>query len=400
LRSTSLAVAITLLVLAALTTTPTAAAQATAPDAPASASWHGRAIQDPDPRPPRIRAVWPRGWSAGAVGRGTGYLRPGGSRRVRDVQRRLTRLGYRPGPIDGLFGPRTQAAVRWFQYKHALPTTGRVGRQAITVLYARSQNRPRQPADTGSETKPPATSNTNPKATTTPGAGAGRAEDTGGGAPIAIFVIALAVALLAGLLVGTRLPRRRREVPVVGYAAAAEDLPETAAALERACARGHWTLTRIVQETRPSGARLVERPGLLHALDDVENGRASGIVVTRIREVSARLDDLAVLLQWLGAADGFLASADDDLDTSTDDGRAAATALIDIAGWKRRYTSEPARTWPAVEPRIAALKGRGLPDTTIADVLNLAGIPAPGSRSQWAPADVDAASRRADEAHS
>jgi hypothetical protein len=398
LRFTTSAVAITLLVLAALLTTP-AAAPATAPDAPAAAGWHGRAIQDPDPHPPRVQAAWPAGWSAGPVGRGTGYHRPGGSRRVRDVQRRLTRLGYRPGPIDGLFGPRTQAAVRWFQYKHGLRPSGRVGRLAVTVLHARSSHRPLPPATTttgAAKPTPPTTSHaTPPAATTTP------APDTGGnGAPIAVFITGIAVALLAGLAVGLLVPRRRREIPVIGYAGAAEDMPDTAAVLEQACARGHWTLTRIVHETRPSGARLVERPGLLHALEDVENGRASGIVVTRIREISPRLDDLAMLLQWLGASEGFLASADDDLDTSTDDGRAAAKALIDIAGWKRRYTSEPTRIWPAVEPRIAALKGRGIPDTTIADVLNLAGVPAPGSRRQWDPADVDAASRRAQEAHS
>ena len=52
--------------------------------------------------------------------------RPGGSDRVREVQRRLIGLGYRPGPVDGLFGPRTRAATRWFQYKHGMALTGRV----------------------------------------------------------------------------------------------------------------------------------------------------------------------------------------------------------------------------------------------------------------------------------
>src|SRR3954471_21901321 len=140
MRSTSTVVAITLFVLAALTTP--AAARTQAPHAPAYASWHGRAIKHPRPRPERVRAVWPPGWSAGAVGRGSGYVRAGGSRRVRDVQRRLTRLGYRPGPLDGLFGPRTEAATRWFQYKHGLRSTGRVGRITLAVLRARSDNRP------------------------------------------------------------------------------------------------------------------------------------------------------------------------------------------------------------------------------------------------------------------
>jgi peptidoglycan hydrolase-like protein with peptidoglycan-binding domain len=31
---------------------------------------------------------------------------------VRDVQQALTNAGYDPGPIDGIFGPRTKAALR------------------------------------------------------------------------------------------------------------------------------------------------------------------------------------------------------------------------------------------------------------------------------------------------
>src|SRR3954447_614526 len=115
----------------------------------AAAGWHGRAIQNPRPRPRLVRADWPKGWSAGSVGFGAGYSRPGGSDRVREVQRRLTRLGYRPGPVDGLFGPRTRAATRWFQYKHSLPLTGRVSLSTLAVLQARSEQKPLPAVTTG-----------------------------------------------------------------------------------------------------------------------------------------------------------------------------------------------------------------------------------------------------------
>src|SRR4051794_21514348 len=208
MRSTSTVVAITLFVLAALTTP--AAARTKAPQAPASASWHGRAIQHPRSRPQSVQASWPPGWSAGAVRRGTGYVRPGGSRRVRDVQRRLTRLGYRPGPVDGLFGPRTEAAARWFQYKHGLRSTGPVDKLTLVVLRARSSHRPLPRTTTPVDRTPPAP--VAPKAHPTPA-------PTGGRAPIAVFVIGIALALLAGLAAGTLLPRRRTGTPVVGYVA-------------------------------------------------------------------------------------------------------------------------------------------------------------------------------------
>jgi peptidoglycan hydrolase-like protein with peptidoglycan-binding domain len=41
--------------------------------------------------------------------------RSGYSESVANIQRDLTRLGYDPGPIDGLLGPRTRAAIARFE---------------------------------------------------------------------------------------------------------------------------------------------------------------------------------------------------------------------------------------------------------------------------------------------
>jgi peptidoglycan hydrolase-like protein with peptidoglycan-binding domain len=382
--------AITLFVLAALTTP--AAARTKAPHAPASASWHGRAIQHPRPRPQRVLASWPPGWSAGAVRRGTGFVAARGSRRVRDVQRRLTELGYRPGPVDGLFGPRTEAAARWFQYKHGLHSTGRIGRLTLAVLYARSEHRPLRRSAASVDRTPAATPPPKPQPTKTQPAG---------GTPILAFAIAIALALLAGLLVGTLLPRRRPGTPVLGYVArgGSAEVTATAPALEEACARRDWSLIRIVQEPVDAGTQLAERPGLLHALEQIEAGRAEGLVVTGLRDFTTRFADLAALMQWLTAANGFLAAVDDDLDTSTPGGRATVAAMIDIASWRRQPFGGQ-RLRPQLEPRIAALEDRGLPATAIAAALNLAGVPPPDDHDGWDPRDVTAASRRAQEARS
>jgi peptidoglycan hydrolase-like protein with peptidoglycan-binding domain len=393
MRSTSTVVAITLFVLAALTTP--AAARTKAPDAPASASWHGRAITNPQPRPQRVRAVWPPGWSAGAVGRGTGYVRAGGSRRVRDVQRRLRRLGYRPGPVDGLFGPRTEAAARWFQYKHGLRSTGRVGVATVALLHARSDHRPlRTKPRTKTSTAPPPPAPATPKTKPSP-------QESGVTALVPFILIALA--LVAGVLAGALLPGgRRTRKPVLGYVArgGSNAVAATAPALEDACARHDWSLVRIVQEPDDAGAQLAERPGLLHAMEQIEAGAVEGLVVPGLRDFTTRFADLAALMQWLSAANGFLATVDDGLDTSTADGSAIAAAVIDIASWRRQPFGGEAHQRPDLEPRIAALRDRGLPASAIADALNLAGVPAPGDHDGWDPGDVAAASRRAQEAHS
>ena len=62
--------------------------------------------------------------SAPMLGRGAGYAKPGGSIRVRVLQRQLRGLGLRPGPIDGLYGPRTAAAVARFQRDHGSRSDG------------------------------------------------------------------------------------------------------------------------------------------------------------------------------------------------------------------------------------------------------------------------------------
>lgn len=47
-----------------------------------------------------------------------------GGATVREIQSELTRLGYRPGPIDGLMGSQTRTAIRDFQRAHGLPVDG------------------------------------------------------------------------------------------------------------------------------------------------------------------------------------------------------------------------------------------------------------------------------------
>ena len=73
---------------------------------------------------------------AGTLTRGAGYSSPAESQPVRELQRNLQRLGARPGPVDGLFGPLTEAAVQRFQGAHGLATDGVVGPQTKRRLLA------------------------------------------------------------------------------------------------------------------------------------------------------------------------------------------------------------------------------------------------------------------------
>jgi peptidoglycan hydrolase-like protein with peptidoglycan-binding domain len=80
--------------------------------------------------------------AAGTLARGAGYGSHADSQPVRQLQRSLRRLGERPGPVDGLFGPLTEGAVERFQQAHGLATDGIVGPQTKRRLLAQGAKRP------------------------------------------------------------------------------------------------------------------------------------------------------------------------------------------------------------------------------------------------------------------
>jgi peptidoglycan hydrolase-like protein with peptidoglycan-binding domain len=65
---------------------------------------------------------------------GTGYGLAGGSPQVRVLQRRLFAAGFAPGPVDGLYGPRTASAVARFQTASGLAADGIAGPRTLAAL--------------------------------------------------------------------------------------------------------------------------------------------------------------------------------------------------------------------------------------------------------------------------
>lgn len=66
---------------------------------------------------------------------------------VAELQRQLKAAGFNPGPVDGWFGPKTQAAVRAFQASRGITVDGWVGPQTWgKLLGGRSGPAPAKPA--------------------------------------------------------------------------------------------------------------------------------------------------------------------------------------------------------------------------------------------------------------
>jgi uncharacterized protein (TIGR02594 family) len=60
---------------------------------------------------------------------------------VRAAQARLAELGHAPGPIDGIWGPRTRRAVIAFQREAALPADGIIGPRTREALWGEGARR-------------------------------------------------------------------------------------------------------------------------------------------------------------------------------------------------------------------------------------------------------------------
>jgi g-D-glutamyl-meso-diaminopimelate peptidase len=53
---------------------------------------------------------------------------------VKSLQKRLLGKGINPGPVDGVFGPKTEEAVKRFQEREGLDTDGIAGPMTLAAL--------------------------------------------------------------------------------------------------------------------------------------------------------------------------------------------------------------------------------------------------------------------------
>lgn len=402
--------------------TATAARQETATARPLdpAAGWHGRAVQQlHDHAAVRVAArPVPPGWSAGPVSLGAGYDRAGGSRRVREVQRRLRRLGYAVGPVDGRLGPRTRAALAWFQRKHGLPSDGRAVLATVRHLRART-GAAATPAPPARDPAPaPAAEAAPPRAAdparTAPAASAGDRPAPSLWTPAAAAIGALGLVLLAaGWTLARRerrptparppappplpAPRRPARPHAIGYVrlargASSASFHAQAAAIEVGCLARGLTLVSLVSDVEPDRGATGRPPALAFALGWLEEGDVDRLVVSRADHVSRSPAEAEELLQAVAASRAGLVVLDRDLDTSALPVPEALEAL------GRQAPAAPRRPRELDDPRpidahIASMLEEGLDPGAIAAALNAEPVPPPRG-GRWGSSGVEEAARR------
>jgi peptidoglycan hydrolase-like protein with peptidoglycan-binding domain/DNA invertase Pin-like site-specific DNA recombinase len=430
------------------------------------------------------------------LARGAGYRPPAGSPCVRMLQERLRVAGFDPGPVDGLFGPRTQAAVERLQRAGGLSADGIVGQRTRLLLAerrpdsrtARGPAAPgaapersrtaRRPASEGSRSRDGGTRDRSDSGTRLPTARGmrsasqaieGLGEDTGGNAGPLLLLAAAALVLmvLAGLLLlrlganegGISIPLAQsasfrapsdsqaswatqgsvaalarppasgedggeaREDPptdgvrALGYVSISDkesfDDPRFKAQMDEIdslCERRGWRLVELVRDKEVPSGKALDRPGLGFALERMQAGEVSCLVVSKLRRLSHSVADLGRILEIIGRAGGRLVALDLGIDTSTPEGRKAANVLLAVSGWERQRLAERTRQGleaarakggavgrpsvndvPALKQWIVDLRASGLTLQAIADRLNAEGVPTLRGGQKWRPSAVQAA---------
>jgi DNA invertase Pin-like site-specific DNA recombinase len=149
-----------------------------------------------------------------------------------------------------------------------------------------------------------------------------------------------------------RTARRPRGVPALGYASASAgsslDSPEIEAQrleIESACQGLGLELVDLVRDHEPDESGGEARPGLSYALERIDAGEASCLIVSDLERLSRHVPELAAVVDRLERARVRLIAIDVGLDTATPSGRLAVTP--------RPGTSEPeavAEAEPDVPP--------------------------------------------------
>ena len=402
-------------------------------------------------------AAGPQVWNALAraqkqpLRRGAGYAAANGSQRVRALQQRLQRRGLQPGPVDGLYGPRTEAAVARLQHAAKLKVSGAADVRTRRVLTRTSQGQAAErPVARSVDAILPQTL---PTAAIDPLSGA--AGEGGQRVELWIVLLIAAMALLLGVLgvVGGALVTRvrgketdtpdgadqlvsaeeteekeveegfvtsdgpRETVHAVGYVSVpktggddAAELERQAEAVQRLCERRGWELLHVVRDVENGHAKGMERPGLLYALERIAEGEASCLVVSELERLSRNAADLGRIVEWCDERDARLVAIDMRLDTGSAAGRLTARTLISVGEWegqriadqtrkglaaaraRRGTTGRPAvEDRPALKERIVAMRNEGMTLQAIADRLNAEGVPTLRGGSEWRPSSVQAA---------
>ena len=200
----------------------------------------------------------------------------------------------------------------------------------------------------------------------------------------------------------------------LGYVRAGPDgelaLLRQARAIEQVCIKCGLDLDGLVSDEGTSETADSMSPGLCQALERIVAGEANALVVARLDSLADSAADIGAMMQWFNRTGARFIAADIGLDTATEAGRLAASALSAAGELERRKLQERTRRGlaaarekgarpgrpavadrPELRARIRALRAQGWTLQAISDTLNAEGVPTLRGGTEWRPSSVQSA---------
>jgi DNA invertase Pin-like site-specific DNA recombinase len=180
---------------------------------------------------------------------------------------------------------------------------------------------------------------------------------------------------------------------------------QRAAILSEVERRG-WQLVGVFEDAGISGQSLRGRPGLSAAIDAVERGEASAIIVAKLDRLSRSLVDFAGVMDRARRRGWSLVALDLQIDMTTPSGEMMANVMATFAQFERRLIGQRTRDALAqkrldgvvlgrprsmstdVRERIRADREAGRSYAAIADALTDEGVPTAQAGRRWYPSSV------------
>src|ERR1035437_6239845 len=143
--------------------------------------------------------------------------------------------------------------------------------------------------------------------------------------------------------------------------------------IEAEATRRGWKLGEIYTDEAVSGKSLVGRVALEAAIDAVESGQASVLVVAKLDRLSRSLLDFASLMARAQAKGWNLVALDLGIDLSTPAGEFLASVMASAAQWERRIIGQRTREGLAAKKAAGVRLGppRRLPDHVARQIIGL-----------------------------
>ena len=124
------------------------------------------------------------------------------------------------------------------------------------------------------------------------------------------------------------------------------------------CERRGWTLLGIREDAGLSGKSLAGRVALQSALEDLDAGRATALVVAKLDRLSRSLLDFAGLMERARQRHWSLVALDIGVDTTTPNGQLIANVMASFAQFERELIGQRTREALAEKRRRGVRLGR------------------------------------------